>query len=246
MGRQTAGTGGESGRPGGATVATDSDVVRLLFRHRRTLTAYLLHLTGGRRQLAEDLLNDVAAVMVQKAGQLADPAKFLPWARTVTRNAAFAHFRRAPQEPLPLDESALDAMESVWNFAFSDEPDEAGPHADGTGTAGAVGPVAGQGPSSAAGTGGGSPAKAGETAGSGRRGRRPGGDVGRLAECVSALTDQQRDVLWLRYGESLPTAEIARRRAVKAETITRTLFRVKAALADCLGISMGESDVGSV
>jgi RNA polymerase sigma-70 factor, ECF subfamily len=55
-----------------------------------------------------------------------------------------------------------------------------------------------------------------------------------LSLCVAALPDHAQQILALRYSESLPCAEIARRLDQSLDAIHQTLSRLRPRLADCI------------
>ncbi len=80
------GEAGHNGRPG--TVRQDPATVGALWReHRRWVAAVLLAHMPRESEL-EDLLQEVAVVLVARVGELRDPGALRPWLRTVAINTA--------------------------------------------------------------------------------------------------------------------------------------------------------------
>ncbi len=65
----------------------------LVKRHQASVFGYLLRLTG-RREAAEDILQDVFLKFARGSGSYGERDKFRAWLFTVARNAAMDHFRR--------------------------------------------------------------------------------------------------------------------------------------------------------
>ena len=55
-----------------------------------------------------------------------------------------------------------------------------------------------------------------------------------LEDCVSKLSPEQRRLVELRYQQDLTSSTIAERLASTAETVRMTLFRIRAALKNCV------------
>lgn len=82
--------GGGTGAEGlaAAAIAGDADAVRALWqRHRRWVAAILLAHKPREADL-DDLLQDVAAIVVAKVGDLRDEGALRPWLRTVAISVA--------------------------------------------------------------------------------------------------------------------------------------------------------------
>ena len=64
--------------------------------------------------------------------------------------------------------------------------------------------------------------------------------VGALETCLDSLSDQQRQLLELRYTSDLSVAEIAKRVDRKPAGVSTTLYRVRGVLADCIENKLDE------
>ena len=66
----------------------------LVSRWEKRVFNYLLRLTGGRREDAQDLSQDVFLKAYQNLSKLDDPAKFAGWLFRIAHNEAFSLLRR--------------------------------------------------------------------------------------------------------------------------------------------------------
>jgi RNA polymerase sigma-70 factor (ECF subfamily) len=115
---------GTAARPGGAA---DEAFVRALYaEHGGALLRYALHLTGGDRQRAEDLVQETIVRAWRHPEALAErPVR--PWLFAVTRNLAVDSYRARQARPPELGEAALnllpsddDADRTLESWAVSD------------------------------------------------------------------------------------------------------------------------------
>jgi len=67
------------------------------------------------------------------------------------------------------------------------------------------------------------------------------GLLGAMEGCLEKLDPESRDLLRLRYGESLPVGEVCARLQKKHSAVTMWLHRVRLALRDCIERRMAES-----
>jgi RNA polymerase sigma-70 factor (ECF subfamily) len=89
-------------RPGkGAWAADDDTLVTELYRQYRTpLITYVLRLTAGDRQQAEDVVQETMVRAWQQAGQLdIGAASLMPWLATVARRIVIDQGRRKRARP---------------------------------------------------------------------------------------------------------------------------------------------------
>lgn len=96
----------------------DSDeLLRLFFAERPALEAYLLAATRD-YHLTEDLLQEVAIVLVRKAEEYDTSRPFGPWARGIARRELASYLRARADEAAVLDPETLEvcapAFETVW------------------------------------------------------------------------------------------------------------------------------------
>jgi len=115
---------GTAARPGG--VADEAFVRALYAEHGGALLRYALHLTGGDRQRAEDLVQETIVRAWRHPEALAErPVR--PWLFAVTRNLAVDSYRARQARPPELGEAALnllpsddDADRTLESWAVSD------------------------------------------------------------------------------------------------------------------------------
>lgn len=74
--------------------AGDRDAISALWREHRAWLAATLHAHMHRNSDVEDLLQEVAAIVVKQIVTLRDPEKLRPWLRTVAINVARSAARR--------------------------------------------------------------------------------------------------------------------------------------------------------
>src|SRR5215468_9864424 len=99
-----AGTAPRSGR-----VADEAFVRALYAEHGGALLRYALHLTGGDRQRAEDLVQETIVRAWRHPEALADrPAR--PWLFAVARNLAVDAYRARQSRPTEVGQTVLDTL----------------------------------------------------------------------------------------------------------------------------------------
>jgi RNA polymerase sigma-70 factor (ECF subfamily) len=90
-------------------VADEAFIRALYAEHGGALLRYALHLTGGDRQRAEDLVQEVIVRAWRHPGALADrPAR--PWLFAVARNLAVDAFRARQSRPPEVGQAVLDTL----------------------------------------------------------------------------------------------------------------------------------------
>jgi len=88
-------------------------IVRTLIRDRAKLLAYIWSIVHD-SHLAEDVLQEVSVVAVEKRDAI-DSEQALPaWLRSTARLRALHTLRQHRRTPLTLDENVLDLLESEW------------------------------------------------------------------------------------------------------------------------------------
>jgi RNA polymerase sigma-70 factor (ECF subfamily) len=87
--------------------------VGLLLSHRAMLLGYIASIVRD-ADLAEDVFQNVAVVVLKKAGAVKNDAEFPAWARRVARLEALAALRQRKRSPELLDESVLELLEGHW------------------------------------------------------------------------------------------------------------------------------------
>src|SRR5216683_2617860 len=97
--------------PRSGPVADEAFVRALYAEHGGALLRYALHLTGGDRQRAEDLVQETIVRAWRHPEALADrPAR--PWLFAVARNLAVDSYRARQARPTELGEAALSLLPS--------------------------------------------------------------------------------------------------------------------------------------
>ncbi|MCC6675912.1 MAG: sigma-70 family RNA polymerase sigma factor [Phycisphaerales bacterium] len=84
----------------------DTEALRRLWEANRRWVAAVILAHKPRWADADDLLQDVAATLVRKIGQVREEAAFRPWLRTVAINAARAAARGQHHEPIAFSSAA--------------------------------------------------------------------------------------------------------------------------------------------
>lgn len=87
---------------------------RLLARENRMIQASIRAMVSD-PHLAEDILQEVFVVVLQKRDQFAEGTNFSAWVREIARRVSYAQLRKAGKEPLPLTPETLDALESAFD-----------------------------------------------------------------------------------------------------------------------------------
>jgi RNA polymerase sigma-70 factor (ECF subfamily) len=87
--------------------------VALLLAHRAMLLGYIVSIVRD-ADLAEDVFQNVALVVLNKAGAVKEDKDFPPWARRVARLEALTALRRRKRGPELLDQSMLELLEDHW------------------------------------------------------------------------------------------------------------------------------------
>lgn len=97
---------------------------RLLVTHRAMLLGYIAAIVRD-RDLTEDVFQNVALVVVDKAEAFATDNDFPPWARRVARLEALTALRRLRKAPTLVDPSLIDVLERDWEATDGPSPEEA-------------------------------------------------------------------------------------------------------------------------
>jgi RNA polymerase sigma-70 factor (ECF subfamily) len=88
--------------------------VALLLSHRAMLLGYIASIVRD-PDLAEDVFQNVAIVVLDKAGAVANDDGFPAWARRVARLESLTALRQRKRAPELLDQSMLDLLEDHWS-----------------------------------------------------------------------------------------------------------------------------------
>lgn len=91
----------------------DGEALRRLWEDNRRWVAAVILAHKPRWADADDLLQDVAATIVRKIGQVREEAAFRPWLRTVAINAARAAARGQHHEPISFSAAVRGAASDV-------------------------------------------------------------------------------------------------------------------------------------
>lgn len=90
--------------------------VALLLSHRAMLLGYVVSIVRD-PDLAEDVFQNAAIVILDKAGAVAKDEDFPVWARRVARLESLAALRQRKRAPGLLDQSVLELLEDHWSAA---------------------------------------------------------------------------------------------------------------------------------
>jgi RNA polymerase sigma-70 factor (ECF subfamily) len=93
---------------------TQGEAMRLLIANRAGLYAYIRSVVAD-RHLAEDALQQLSVVLLQKHAQIADPGGFLPWARRAARLEALHLVRQRHPGRLTFTDAVLDVIDRTWD-----------------------------------------------------------------------------------------------------------------------------------
>jgi RNA polymerase sigma-70 factor (ECF subfamily) len=88
--------------------------VGLLLSHRAMLLGYIASIVRD-PDLTEDVFQNVAVIVLDKAGSLANDEDFPAWARRVARFESLAALRKRKRAPELLDQSVLELLEDDWS-----------------------------------------------------------------------------------------------------------------------------------
>ena len=88
-------------------------LLRAVLGERLKLLAFLRSIVR-RRDLAEDLFQDLCVLVLQKADQIPDLARLPAWLRTAARQLAMNALRKLGNRNLPLGEKVAELMEPHW------------------------------------------------------------------------------------------------------------------------------------
>jgi len=81
-------------------------------RYKRPLYSYLNRLVSGRRDLADDLFQQVWLRVIAALPEYECRQRFLSWALRIAHNLAIDSFRRQERDPAPLPEDAENLLRS--------------------------------------------------------------------------------------------------------------------------------------
>jgi len=70
------------------------------------------------------------------------------------------------------------------------------------------------------------------------------GRLAALEGCIEKLPSRDRQLVALRYDSQMPVQDIATRRNKSANSVSHSLFRIRAALADCVERTLGLEGTG--
>jgi RNA polymerase sigma-70 factor (ECF subfamily) len=93
--------------------------VSLLLSHRAMLLGYIAAIVRD-PDLAEDVFQNVAIVVLDKASAVTAADGFPAWARRVARLESLTALRKRKRDPELLDQSMLDLLEDQWSAGDAD------------------------------------------------------------------------------------------------------------------------------
>ncbi len=91
----------------------EQHLLRSVLTERLKLLAFLRSIVR-RRDMAEDLFQDLCVLVLQKADQVPDPTHLSAWLRTAARQLAMNALRKHANRNIPLGEKVFELMEPHW------------------------------------------------------------------------------------------------------------------------------------
>ncbi|MBI1375232.1 MAG: sigma-70 family RNA polymerase sigma factor [Phycisphaera sp.] len=88
-------------------------IVRVLMRHRVQLLAFIRAIVSD-VHLAEDILQDVSALAIQKSDAIDGEDHLLPWVRQAARYKAMNALAKRSRQPRAFGDKTLDLIEADW------------------------------------------------------------------------------------------------------------------------------------
>ena len=88
-------------------------IVRCLMRDRAKLFAFIWAIVQD-EHLAEDVLQDVSALVLEKQAEIKSETHLLAWLRRAARFKAFQAIDKRKRRPMVLDEKVIDLLERDW------------------------------------------------------------------------------------------------------------------------------------
>jgi RNA polymerase sigma-70 factor (ECF subfamily) len=164
--------------------------VSVMMRERKRLEGYVWSIIGD-RSLVEDVIQEVALLVVQKGGDLPDEARLSVWMLRAARFKSLAAIRKKQRFPMLFDDVALDRIEGRW---LEDDSLKEGTAAEA------------------------------------------------LHKCIERLTENNRRIINLRYGENLRSSEIAKTMSRKVGAIYKAIVRIHKQLAECIKHQLAEHE----
>ena len=89
-------------------------LIRALLRDRAKLHAFIWAMVQN-DDLAEDVLQEVMVLVLEKRDKIRDEAHLPAWSRRAARLTAMAALRKKRGNPIPLDNRVLDLLEEEWD-----------------------------------------------------------------------------------------------------------------------------------
>lgn len=89
-------------------------ITRTILAHRDRLYAYIWSLVGD-PHLAEDVLQDLTVLAIEKAESVSEPGALMPWLRTAARLKSLEALRAKRRRPPVIDSLVLDQLEQAWH-----------------------------------------------------------------------------------------------------------------------------------
>jgi len=162
--------------------------VSVMMRERKRLEGFVWSIVGD-RNLVEDVMQEVALLVVQKGGQLPDEARLSVWMLRSARFKSLAAIRTKRRFPQLFDDAVLDQIEARWKNNES---------------------------------------------------LKEGSAANALHKCIARLTENNRRIITLRYGDDLRSSEIAKILSRKVSAIYKAIVRIHKQLAQCVKGQLAE------
>ena len=100
----------------------ENTVVRVLMAERAKLLAYVWSIVHD-EHIAEDVLQEVSMLAIDKRAQIDNERALLPWLRQTARYRALHAVRDRVKTPMLLDEKVLDGLAPYWQ-KYDDVPSQ--------------------------------------------------------------------------------------------------------------------------
>ncbi|MBI1373521.1 MAG: hypothetical protein GC159_12400 [Phycisphaera sp.] len=94
-------------------------IVRVLVRDRAVLLAYIWAIVRD-NHLAEDILQDVSVLAVNKRDEITDEEHLHGWLRQTARYKSLTALDKRESSPMRLDDRVLEALEAGWRSESAD------------------------------------------------------------------------------------------------------------------------------
>jgi RNA polymerase sigma-70 factor (ECF subfamily) len=92
----------------------ETALMRIVVAERARVLAFIRSLVRE-RDLAEDILQDICVLAIQKRAAIQDESHLKKWLRTAARMEAMNLLRSRKRRGTPLDDRFLESLESAWD-----------------------------------------------------------------------------------------------------------------------------------